>query len=237
MELLAYLEAVSDCQTKEALDEVLIDTCNRIGVAALSGYNFPVSAYDDDQRLPIISTWPDSVRAVYRDIMVGDDPIMNAAMALGIPVHFRSLTAKMDLNEKGQTFVAAMFEAGLVDGVITPVISRPGSVACFAAAFDEQRDDIRPSELRRIKFLFSEYYFRYRELTDVRVSELSVRERQVMVAIVNAKSNPQIARELGVSEHTVGTYVRRCFEKLDVNNRTQAIVRFLGGGAGSLPSS
>ena len=40
-----------------------------------------------------------------------------------------------EMNEKGQTFVAAMFEAGLVDGVITPVISRPGSVACFAAAF------------------------------------------------------------------------------------------------------
>ncbi|WP_084396214.1 helix-turn-helix transcriptional regulator [Henriciella aquimarina] len=237
MDLLAYLEDVSDCRTKEELDQVLVDTARTIGVMAVSGYDFPYRSDETTGRVPIISTWPASVRSVYRERMAGDDPIMNAAMMLGMPVHFLSLEAKIDLNENGKAVIGAMRAAGFRDGVVTPVFVRPACLAYFVAAFEEERPDLRPPDLRRIKFLFSEYFFRYRELTDMRVSELSKREREVLVAIVNDKSNPQIAQMLGVSEHTVGTYVRRCFEKLDVHSRTQAVVRFLGAGAMGLPSA
>ena len=60
---------------------------------------------------------------------------------------------------------------------------------------------------------------------------LPKREREVLVAMVEEKSNAKIATTLDISEHTVNAYVRRCLSKLDVSSRSQAVLQFFGGGA------
>ncbi|WP_300393534.1 LuxR family transcriptional regulator [Henriciella sp.] len=236
MDLSDYLDGLYACTSRDALDEVLIDTFEEIGATALSGYTFPYGGGVTTDKLPILSTWPDAVKSAYRRQMAGDDPIMYAAMTLGTPVHFLKLEASLDFNERGAAVINAMRQAGFQDGVTTPVYAKPGDFAYFVAAFPEERPDLTPSDLRRIKFLFSEYFYRYRELDTAGVGALSRRELQVLVAMVNDKSNSEIAQMLGVSEHTVGTYVRRCFEKLNVRSRTQAILRYIGAGTMKLPS-
>ena len=54
---------------------------------------------------------------------------------------------------------------------------------------------------------------------------LSMREREVLAMLALGYRNAEIARELYLSVDTVKTYVRRLFQKLDVNNRTQAALR------------
>ncbi len=54
---------------------------------------------------------------------------------------------------------------------------------------------------------------------------LSKREREVLFWIVRGKSNTVIGDILGISEHTVGTLVKRCFGKLGVSSRVSAAVR------------
>lgn len=51
---------------------------------------------------------------------------------------------------------------------------------------------------------------------------LSTREQEVLAMLALGYSNRDIARELFLSIDTIKTYVRRVFQKLDVNNRTQA---------------
>jgi DNA-binding NarL/FixJ family response regulator len=73
----------------------------------------------------------------------------------------------------------------------------------------------------------------HRELVEPLISELrpgakppgrlSPREHQVLQMIANGSENKQIARELGISEATVKTYVRGVFERLDVNSRAEAV--------------
>lgn len=235
LDLSAYLDAIYSCTSRDDLDEVLIETFESIGATALSGYTFPFGGGASTRQLPIISTWPDSVKTAYRQQMAGDDPIMYAAMTLGMPVHFLTLESSLDFNDRGASVLDVMRAAGFHDGVTTPVYSKPGDFAYFVAAFEEERPDLTPSDLRRIKFLFSEYFYRLREIETVRMDALSRRELQVLIAMVHDKSNTEIARLLGVSEHTVGTYVRRCFEKLNVHSRTQAVLRFVGAGAMELP--
>jgi DNA-binding NarL/FixJ family response regulator len=54
---------------------------------------------------------------------------------------------------------------------------------------------------------------------------LSMREREVLAMLALGYRNAEIASELYLSIDTVKTYVRRLFQKLDVNNRTQAALR------------
>lgn len=56
--------------------------------------------------------------------------------------------------------------------------------------------------------------------------DLSDRERQVLEAMAAGQLYKQIADELGVSIHTVRSYIRRIYEKLHVRTRTEAIAKY-----------
>lgn len=59
---------------------------------------------------------------------------------------------------------------------------------------------------------------------NVRSSELSDRESEVLALIARGLTNAQIADELYLSIETVKTYVKRLYAKLGVHNRAQAAV-------------
>jgi len=57
-------------------------------------------------------------------------------------------------------------------------------------------------------------------------TELSERERQVLEAMAAGQFYKQIADQLGVSVHTVRSYIRRIYEKLHVRTRTEAVAKY-----------
>ncbi|WP_017588666.1 response regulator [Nocardiopsis ganjiahuensis] len=57
-----------------------------------------------------------------------------------------------------------------------------------------------------------------------RLSVLSERERQVLVAVAEGKSNAEVGRALGMRETTVKAHVSRILAKLDMSNRVQAAI-------------
>ncbi|HEX8813168.1 MAG TPA: response regulator transcription factor [Terracidiphilus sp.] len=61
-------------------------------------------------------------------------------------------------------------------------------------------------------------------------SELSAREREVLHLIMKGKSNREIATELGIMESTVKCHVSLILMRLNVNDRTQAVVTALQRG-------
>jgi DNA-binding NarL/FixJ family response regulator len=60
--------------------------------------------------------------------------------------------------------------------------------------------------------------------------ELTPREREVLRLIAQGLRNREIAARLVISEKTVGNHVANIFAKLQVADRSQAIVRALRGG-------
>lgn len=57
---------------------------------------------------------------------------------------------------------------------------------------------------------------------------LSPREREVLDSLAAGRAYKQIAEQLGVSIHTVRTYIRRIYEKLHVQSSTEAVAKYLG---------
>lgn len=56
------------------------------------------------------------------------------------------------------------------------------------------------------------------------LSRLSPRERQVMLSLMEGRRNKEIAAALGVSVGTVKTHLRHIFRKLNVSDRTAAVL-------------
>jgi DNA-binding NarL/FixJ family response regulator len=64
---------------------------------------------------------------------------------------------------------------------------------------------------------------------------LTPRETEVLGGIARGLSNPDIGRELFISEATVKSHVTRIFEKLGVSDRTAAVTAAIAGGILATP--
>jgi DNA-binding NarL/FixJ family response regulator len=57
------------------------------------------------------------------------------------------------------------------------------------------------------------------------VPELTPRQWDLLYLIARGRTNVQIARQLGLSEGTVRTHLENIYSRLQVSNRTAAVVR------------
>ena len=61
-------------------------------------------------------------------------------------------------------------------------------------------------------------------------SPLSSRERQILSLIASGYINKEVATEFGISEHTIKNHMTHIMEKLDVSDRTHAVVLAMQNG-------
>jgi DNA-binding NarL/FixJ family response regulator len=55
---------------------------------------------------------------------------------------------------------------------------------------------------------------------------LSTREHEILELLATGWGDKQIADKVGLSKHTVNTYLRRIYEKLHVHTRSQAVSKY-----------
>lgn len=60
-----------------------------------------------------------------------------------------------------------------------------------------------------------------------RISQLTDREKEVLVLMAHGYRNDAIAEQLFISEHTVRNHITHIFSKLDVDNRVEAVTMAL----------
>jgi DNA-binding NarL/FixJ family response regulator len=65
--------------------------------------------------------------------------------------------------------------------------------------------------------------------------ELTAREREILELVAAGRSNPDIAISLGIAPKTIRNHVSTIFTKLQVRDRSEAIVRARAAGLGEPP--
>jgi DNA-binding CsgD family transcriptional regulator len=94
------------------------------------------------------------------------------------------------------------------------------------AAFGEREKSIVHAVFQQVDWL-------HRDGADVPANEfatqLSARERHVLVFLLGGDSRKEIARRLQLSEHTVGDYLKEIYRKFCVSSRAELLSHFIAG--------
>ncbi len=69
--------------------------------------------------------------------------------------------------------------------------------------------------------------FRRKAKTQEKVVGLSAREEEILVLLSKGYSNKLISDQLGLSIDTVCSHLKRVYQKMHVNSRTEAVIRYL----------
>ncbi|HYD68719.1 response regulator transcription factor [Azospirillum sp.] len=67
-------------------------------------------------------------------------------------------------------------------------------------------------------------------LNDNPLDTLTARERVLLDTLASGRTNAQLARELGISVHTVKFHLKNLYDKLGIGTRAQAVAMTLSGG-------
>lgn len=111
---------------------------------------------------------------------------------------------------------------GEVDGHHAAFVSEGPAMARLLRAAARKGAD--RSQLRRLLDAFNASSERPRVSPDV-VEPLSDRERDVLRLLRGDLTGPQVARELGMSVHTLRSHTKSIYAKLSVHGRREAVVR------------
>jgi len=80
------------------------------------------------------------------------------------------------------------------------------------------------SENTLTTFFYNELSWDWEKLNMKEFDKLTKRERDVLGLIIAGKSNPEIAKDLNITIHTVKAHIESIYYKFDVHNRVQAAV-------------
>lgn len=210
--------------------------CDFAGVRMLSYFHYPpIGAADFGPDIPIYAFgFPPRWVETYRTQgFLQIDPLPRVAAQRTVPFWWSQIEelTRLDAAERG--YMRQARQAGLGDGLAIPVFGPNGRNGYYAAGFD--KDAPRPDE-SIVSELHAACQFAHLRFCDLILQSLpesvtlSQRERQILGYVVRGQSNQMIAAKLKLSTNTVDTYVRRCFDKLDVHDRVTAGLRGLALG-------
>jgi len=155
------------------------------------------------------------------------DPVVAGMLDKMTPYHWFEAEKSERVSEAQLEVIAKVRAEGFIDGIVVPVVSRPGELAVFLLSKPGATFDFDDVQMRKLQLACHSMHLRFEELMNGGAkNKLSAREADVMRLVARGKSNKEIALALGVSTHTVDTLIRRCFSKLDVSNRIEASIMF-----------
>lgn len=180
----------------------------------------------EDQIETILSeNIPDTLLQSLKSNPRNDDPIFHFALQTARPFQLSQLPQLMSMSLRQKAHFNNHV-APLGDGFVVPVFgpqARNG-YSCFigASEFIEAIDSIAP-----LQWFAQTAHLRVCETmikSSVKLESLSAREKEILTLIARGRSSNEISTQLEISVHSVNTYVRRCFVKLSVDDRTSAAI-------------
>ncbi|MEZ5999102.1 MAG: LuxR family transcriptional regulator [Hyphomonas sp.] len=175
----------------------------------------------------------DYVREYNRKKMWRVDPFVRLAATATAPFFWSDGIRDPSLTDQERAYLDFASGANLGDGVAVPVFGPRGRNGYCGLGFGRGAPRPAPNVIAEIHWACQIGHLAYcRILTNKQSGEtaLSAREKEILGWIARGQTNGEIAETLSISRNTVETYIRRCFEKLDVSDRVSAALRGMALG-------
>lgn len=231
-----YVERANAAGSVEALFEVFVDTVKLHGIDRTI---FSLSTEHNDigepAQLGLIHNYPgDWMKYYFEKGFDRIDPVLiHAANKVGM-FEWKEIPRFLDLRKKQRLCLNLGEEAGLHNGLGILMRGPSNQTAGIALATAEKKDAF-DGDVDLMSAYCHHYYVAFKRLNERPAPDepnlfLTVKERDILSLAAHGKSDAEIAGKLHMSVHTVDSNMRNIFRKLEVNNRTKAVVKALSRG-------
>lgn len=194
----------------------------------------PVGARDFDGQIRVAEFgYPEDWRKTYlREQLHLSDPLARRAMNFTRPYFWSEIPKLPELTEAERRYIAVVSKVNLGEGIGVPVFGPAGRNGYCALGFG-RRHEVPGDTILELQAACQMGHLAYcrlllRDLPSA--AHLSAREKEILRWVARGRTNTQIAEALQLSRNTVETYIRRCFDKLEVNDRVSAALRGIALG-------
>jgi LuxR family transcriptional regulator/LuxR family quorum-sensing system transcriptional regulator CciR len=194
----------------------------------------PVGAHDYDGQIRVGEYgYPEEWRKAYlRDRLYLSDPLARRAVNFTRPYFWTEIPNLPNLTPEERQYIERVSSRSLGEGLGIPLFGPAGRNGYAALGFGRFKRP-PPDEVLELQAAAQMGHLAYcrlllRDLPNG--TTLSAREREILRWVARGRTNSQIADVLQLSRNTVETYMRRCFDKLDVNDRVSAALRGIALG-------
>jgi DNA-binding CsgD family transcriptional regulator len=228
-----YLERANAAGSVDALFKVFVDTVKLHGLdRAIFSLSTEHNDIDVAAQLGIIHNYPrDWLDYYFQNGFDRIDPVLiHAANKVGM-FEWSEIPRYLELRKKQRLCLNLGEEAGLHNGLGILMRGPRNQTAGIALATVEQKDAF-DGNLDLVSAYCHHFYVRFKHLNERPAPAgpnifLTDKERDVLSMVLHGRSDAMIADKLHMSVHTVDSHMRNIFRKLEVNNRTMAVVKAL----------
>ncbi len=182
----------------------------------------------------LIRNYPDDWMQYYTENgYVHLDPVIKNAFTTSATYTWNGLIKTKKLSKREKRVMDECREAKLLDGAAVALYGPNMEIAGVGLA--SSSGDINPDKntLSIIRALANQFHIAYSEFDKQQLNqqssyiELTPREREILSWSAEGKSIPVIACILSISDSVVKFHLQNIYRKLDVTDRTQAVVKAL----------
>lgn len=229
-DLIAHGKACQAAQTRLDLEAVTVRFLVARGLKQMSYHHVaPPGVPPEDGQVPIYSYgFPEDWTKRYFDEKLYEiDPRERLSQARTQPFRWLDIMGSSELTPQESRFMQILEKEGLGNGWAIPVFGPHGRNGYCSLGYGPKADVPEDGEVMILSLVCHQFHWRYCDLHPVpeTPARLSHREAETLRLLAKGLSNTQVAAIMGVSVSTVDTNVRRCFQKLGVNDRVSAVLK------------
>lgn len=229
---LAYIELIQTAQSTSIIDRHLHRFLERFGFRRVTIGTIPNVNQSAADSVLLNSRPQEYVETYLRDNHLAHDPVINALWANPLPYSWDEIQYQARFRtERSDEVTGVGIDFGMRDGLMVPVHGMGGKLGYFSIAGFEANTSAEAKSALTIAGMFT--YQALARLDDQQhhpTVQLSPRERDVLSWATDGLSDGEIAEKLNLSENTVDYYMRNARRKLNVHNRTAAVVQAIKQG-------
>jgi len=161
------------------------------------------------------------------------NPFLKKPLLLARPLQWSEILASPDLNLREKDFTQRSQKIMKGAGVSIPVFGPLRYDGVISIGFGDHKINLSSFDILELQMACQQAHLRFCTVLDEKKPipiALTNRESEIMRWVMCGKSNTVIADIVGISPHTVNSYMRRIYLKLDVSDRVSAAFRALALG-------